>query len=922
MRLASLCRPHVFALCAVVAVILSGLPPSLQSFLTDLRYRWSPRQASGDIVLVAIDSKSLDQLGVWPWPRSLHAKLIRQLLAADPASIAFDIDFSARSDPQSDRAFSDALKAADGAVALAAFQQLSSAGAEAHLNMPAPEFSRDAWPAAVNVKVDADGLVRRYSSDQLLGKAHVISMAALLAGRETIKHDTFFIDFGIRPQSIPVVSYVDVLNASPDVLRQLAHKNIVIGGTAIELGDRFTVPIYGVLAGPLVQAMAAESLLQHRDLHMSSPVVGIAGLALLILIMHLAWSRTSAIARAVMLVGFALVVEGAAALLQANAPFIIDATYIHVAVVAYLLALALDEIDIQALLRRVAESRFQRFAASIGDGVVCADAKGRISVWNPGATRIFGFHPDEMIGKPIDTIWSHRGETANDFSVATLDKHALRQTGGETREITGRRKDGGLFPVEVCFSGWDAPEGFQIGAVVRDISERKREEMRIRYLAEHDTLTGLINRDKLYGQACELAASNAGNGDLALLVIGINNFHQINDTFGHGRGDEALFEIANRLKSSLREGELVARLHGDEFAVLVSGASAADKSTALGGQIAESFNGEAVEIGGRQFHFGFSIGAAVYPRDCTSIEELFGCAHMALDQAKGARQSFMSFDRGIKEAVASRLTVEAELAHALNNGEFELFYQPQVEIAEGRLIGAEALIRWRHPRRGLVPPAQFMPVVNSSAISDQVAEWVMRTACKQAARWTAHGHSIRVGVNLSPSLIHSRSLGSLVQKILAETSLPPSLLELEFTEDILLTDKQSALEIFQDVKKLGVRMVFDDFGTGYASLSYVRDFPLDGLKIDRSFVADLGANSVNAAIVDSTITMAKHLGLSIMAEGIEEPGVALLLTEMGCREGQGYLFGKPMPAAEIEAKYGLLAPHSAPPSRHDAIAAA
>jgi diguanylate cyclase (GGDEF)-like protein/PAS domain S-box-containing protein len=895
-------RPHVFALCAVVAVILSGLLPSLQGFLTDLRFRWTERPASGDVVLVAIDPKSLDQMGVWPWPRSVHAHLIRRLLTVEPGSIAFDVDFSARSDPQADQVFAEALKAADGAVALAAFEQVSTGTSDPHLNLPVPEFSSNAWLAAVNVRADAGGLVRRYSTDERLGKTQVPSIAELLSGRQFLKSDTFLIDFGIRPQSIPVVSYVDVLNGEPAALQQVAHKRIIVGGTALELGDRFTVPVHGIIAGPLLQAMAAESLLQGRDLHLSSPVVGIAGVVLLILLMHLTWTRLSAMSRVLLLVGFAVFVEAAAAIVQAKYPVVIDATYIHVAVAAYLVAVALDEIDFQALLRRIAESRFQRFAGSIGDGLVCADAKRRINVWNAGATRIFGIDADAMIGKPIDAIWG-----GDSFSVASLDQNALRRSGGETREIVGRREHGELFPIEVCFSGWDTPEGFQLGAVIRDISERKREEARIRYLAEHDTLTGLINRDTLYRHACEQAETGkgTGNGRLALLIVGINNFHQINDVFGHGSGDEALFEIAGRLRSTLVEGGLLARMHGDEFAVLLVGDDAAAKAMKLCAEIAEAFDGKALEVGGRQLHFSVSTGVAVYPRDCDSIEEVFGCAHLALGRAKSAKHPFAFFDRSIKESIESRMTLEAELARALDCGEFELFYQPQIEIAERRLIGAEALIRWRHPERGLVSPALFMPVVNASGISDDVGTWVMRTACRQAAAWAQRGHPIRVGVNLSPSMVHSRSLAPLIRRVLVETALAPSLLELEFTEDILLNDKESALEIFQEVKKLGVRVVFDDFGTGYASLSYLRDFPLDGLKIDRSFVGDLQGNAVNAAIVDSTITMAKHLGLSVIAEGIEEPGVAALLTEMGCHEGQGYLFGKPMPAAEFEAKYGF-----------------
>jgi EAL domain-containing protein (putative c-di-GMP-specific phosphodiesterase class I) len=300
------------------------------------------------------------------------------------------------------------------------------------------------------------------------------------------------------------------------------------------------------------------------------------------------------------------------------------------------------------------------------------------------------------------------------------------------------------------------------------------------------------------------------------------------------------------------------------------------------------------------------MGVALYPRDCGSVDELFGCAHLALDRAKSAGSGTrVVFDRTIREEMHARLMIEADLARALAEGEFELYYQPQVTIADGSLFGAEALIRWRHPQRGLISPGEFMPIVNNSAMSDPVAAWVIRSACRQAAAWARRGHAIRVGVNLASSLIRSGQLPALIEATLRETQLPASLLELEVTEDILLSESEGSLEMFRRVRRLGVRTVFDDFGTGYAGLSYLRKFPLDGLKIDRSFVMGLKANSADAAIVVSTIALARQLGLSVVAEGIEDRETLQLLAQMGCYEGQGYLFGKPMPAAEFERRYGL-----------------
>jgi EAL domain-containing protein (putative c-di-GMP-specific phosphodiesterase class I) len=277
---------------------------------------------------------------------------------------------------------------------------------------------------------------------------------------------------------------------------------------------------------------------------------------------------------------------------------------------------------------------------------------------------------------------------------------------------------------------------------------------------------------------------------------------------------------------------------------------------------------------------------------------------MALSRAKAARRGgHVLFEDSIRRELETRLTLEAELALAAERSEFELFYQPQLDLAEGRLIGAEALIRWRHPVRGLVSPAEFMPVVNTSPISEPIADWVLETACAKAAAWERAGHKLRIGVNLSPSQFRSGDLAISVAQALARTGLSPTSLELEFTEDILLHDEQGALHTFQKIQELGVRVVFDDFGTGFASLSYLKKFPLDGLKIDSSFVFGLLANPDDAAIVSSTIGLSKQLGLSVIAEGIENRATADFLVSMGCEEGQGYFFGRPMPASEFEAKF-------------------
>jgi diguanylate cyclase (GGDEF)-like protein/PAS domain S-box-containing protein len=891
---------------ALAIVLAGGWHNSLRHALADLRFAWQSRQASGDIVVIAIDASSIDRVGVWPWPRLLHAELIRQLQKADVQDIALDVDFSTPSDASSDRNFAEALQSAGGSVVLPSFHQPRTDRTTLHVNRPLQQFAEHSWPALVNVEVGSDGLVRRYPFGEQLDGKFVPAMAAVLAGQYDEKRTPFLIDFSIRTVGIPKVSFADVLRGDPATLQKLQGKKVIIGGTALELGDRFSVPNGVIVSGPVLQTLAAESLLQNRALQWTSPVVTLTCLALLALLMLFSWRRLSAGKRVALLAATAVAVEASAFALQAAFPLIPDTSLFQIAIIVYIAAIALDEIDIRDLLGRVAESRFQRVAMSLGDGLICTDSNYLITVWNPGATAIFGYLPEEMIGRPFDEICARDADTPA-FSV----KNAAELVAGTVIEFEGRRSNGEVFPVEASFSGWQGTDGFQFGAILRDISVRKREAERIRYLAEHDTLTGLINRNTLHAKLeAKIARAEADGRRVALLVVGIDGFQQVNDMLGHASGDLVLRAISERLMAVMPATGLVARLSGDEFAIAVPTIAIGQNVSRFAEQIGASFD-EPLLAGTRHLRVRVSIGAAVFPSDGRTAAELLSNSHMALSRAKATRRGgHVLFEDSIRRELETRLTLEAELALAAERNEFELFYQPQLHLADGRLVGAEALIRWRHPKRGLVSPGEFMPVVNTSPISERIAEWVLETACTTAAAWERAGQKLRIGVNLSPSQLQSGDLASSVAQALARTGLSPTSLELEVTEDILLHDEQSALNTFLKIQALGVRLVFDDFGTGFASLSYLKKFPLDGLKIDRSFVLGLLANPDDAAIVSSTIGLSKQLGLSVIAEGIEDRATADFLVSMGCGEGQGYFFGRPMPASEFEAKF-LTAPAAA-----------
>jgi diguanylate cyclase (GGDEF)-like protein/PAS domain S-box-containing protein len=901
-------RPHIFVVVALAIVLSSGWHSAFRNALTDLRFAWEQRQASGEIVVVAIDAPSIEKIGVWPWPRRLHADLLRQLEIAGVRDVAFDVDFSTPSDTASDQAFVETLEDAGGSVLLPSFKQPgadAANGTNVHINRPLKQFEDHSWSAVVNVGVEPDGLVRRYEFGESIDGQFLPSMGAVLAGQYAAKSARFLIDFSIRSASIPKVSYVDVLRGDDATLAKLKDKKVIIGGTALELGDRFSVPNGGIVSGPLLQTLAAESILQNRTLHWTSDIVTAMGLCIISLIMMLSWRRLAASVRVMILIGMAAAVEAIAILVQAKFPLILDTSLFHTAIAVYMTAIALDEIDFRDLLGRIAENRFQRIAMSLGDGLVCTDSDHLITVWNPGAAAIFGYDPAEMIGRPFNVICAaNNAVSTGSGSICNAVLACSQQPGGLVMEFDGRRRNGEVFPVEACFSGWQGTDGFQYGAVLRDISVRKREAERIRYLAEHDSLTGLANRTTLDGElAAMIAAAEMRAGEVTLLVLGLDGFQQINDMLGHTSGDLVLCAVSERLNAAIGEAGVVARLSGDEFAIAIQGAAMTETVAQLAQRIVLAFN-TPLQAGARQHRVKVSIGVASYPQGGRTADELLSNSHLAFCRAKATRRgSYVLFENSIRAELEARLTLETELALAAERNEFELFYQPQVRLIDGSLSGAEALIRWRHPVRGLVSPAEFMPVVNTSPISERIAAWVLETACRQARVWEQAGHDVRVGINLSPSQLQSGDLANSVKEMLDLTGLAPSRLELELTEDILLLDEQRVLDTFRRIQQLGVRVVFDDFGTGYASLSYLKKFPLDGLKIDRSFVLELIADSDDAAIVGSTIGLSKQLGLSVIAEGIENRATADLLMSMGCEEGQGYFFGRPMPAAAFESQF-------------------
>jgi diguanylate cyclase (GGDEF)-like protein len=454
-------------------------------------------------------------------------------------------------------------------------------------------------------------------------------------------------------------------------------------------------------------------------------------------------------------------------------------------------------------------------------------------------------------------------------------------------------------------------QGASFGSVVicTDLSDRRRAEARIQHMAHHDWLTGLANR-ALFRERLNAALQDAPQENeapdqvrFAVLCVDLDRFKAINDTLGHAAGDSLLQLVAARLQTLVREGDTVARIGGDEFTLLQLGINDTGQATALAERLIHEL-GQPYRLAGREMQIGASVGIVLAPLHGRDLDTILSFGDVALYQAKSqGRGRFSLFAPEMNDLQRERAELEGELRRAVTEGALHVHFQPQFDFETGRVVGAEALLRWKHPTRGPVPPSEFIPIAEEIGLITQLGGWVLATACREAAAWP---DDIRVAVNVSPAQFHAGGLVATVRAVLAESGLAPHRLELEITEGVLLRDSDLTRTALLDLKALGVRISLDDFGTGYSSLSYLRRMPLDKIKVDRSFVMALGHDPAAHALVRSIIGLATVLGLETNAEGVETKGQANMLREEGCQEAQGFFFGHPVPAERFLAVYERL----------------
>ena len=535
------------------------------------------------------------------------------------------------------------------------------------------------------------------------------------------------------------------------------------------------------------------------------------------------------------------------------------------------------------------------------EAIIVTDAENRIVATNPAFTLLTGYQPEEVVGRNPSLLSA--GNTPREvFSEMWA---SLQRDGAWQGELWDRRKSGEAYPKWLSISlvrDEDSTIRNYIGSFI-DISELKATQERIRHLAHHDTLTNLPNRFSLHEKLEQAVAFCRRNRmQLALMLIDLDRFKTINDTLGHHAGDELLVEVARRLLGAVRDSDIVARLGGDEFVVALPGIGSPDDAAHLADKITREIS-RPYQICGQEQRTTPSIGICLFPDDSQQIGDLLKNADVAMYHAKAkGRGNYQFFTEDMNIATTRRMTIESDLRLALERQEFELHYQPQLELRSGTIVGVEALIRWRHPARGMVPPGDFIPIAEEIGMIASIGDWVLQEACRQLKDWQQKGiANIRMSINLSAVQFLDKTLPARICDLLAEHGLSAGLLDLEVTESMSMASPDESISAMKTMRNSGLTLSIDDFGTGYSSLAYLKLLPINTLKIDRSFVKDIESDPNDADICDVTVLLAHKLGLEVVAEGVETEAQLKFLLSIGCEKIQGYLISKPLPAPEAEA---------------------
>ena len=897
-----------------------------------LIYDWNlaawARAPADNIIIVAIDEQSLRALGRWPWSRRLHAQLVRKLSAAGARGIILDIVFGEpdASDPAADAELAAAL-ADSGRVVLPVLGEQNRAGGQWLETLPVPALTKAAAGIGhVDVELDPDSIARSVYLKAGLGSPYwpTLALALLesthpatrwaLPGQRAAETDLspyvwrrdyrVLIPFAGPPGHFRHFSYSEVLSDAVNPA-SFHDKYVLVGATASGMDDALPTPVSG-LAQPMPGVEFNANVLDALQRGLTIQPLSSAWTLLLTEMLVLfslglyavcppRWTLPLAV------LAFLLTFASSFVLLHGAHLWFPPATALLIQGVSYPLWIWQRlRFAIRSLFEE--EERAQVTLHSIGDAVITTDAKGVVQYLNPVAESLLGDASAMLRGRSLGAIFQVVDDRDVDLVALCLEQGRLVKLPEPSMLVD---RVGRELPVRVSAAPMHDQKGRISGVVIAfgDLSEARQLSARMVYQATHDALTDLPNLNLLRDRLKQaIARARRTHQNLALLFVGLDHFKKINEGLGHTVGDALLRAVATRLRGCGRKEDTIARVGGDEFICVLEGLHQEDRVIDFCNKLMKILQ-YPFQVENRECFVTASIGICLFPKDGEDVETLLKNADTALHRAKEmGRDNFHFYAQDMHDRALDRLMLEQDLHRALERGDLELHYQPQLDLHRHRIIGVEALLRWRHPERGRIPPMLFVPLAEESGLIEIIGEWVLRTACRQATAWQVEGlPALRMAVNMSPRQFLRPGLAGTVERILRETDLDPRYLDLEITESLLMKDVESAIATMHELKAIGVRLSIDDFGTGYSSLNYLKRFPIDQLKIDKSFLREIETSRDDLAITLAMIAMAHGMGLTVIAEGVENEVQLAFLRANDCDEIQGYHIGRPVPAHEIAA---------------------
>ncbi|MEO1141333.1 MAG: EAL domain-containing protein, partial [Pseudomonadota bacterium] len=779
-----------------------------------------------------------------------------------------------------------------------------------HYNKPIPFFARHAWLGTVNIFLSKDNKVHAFPFGENLDGELTQSLPALIAGWAGQEEGQFEIDYSINPNSFNRLSFSDVVSGSfdPD---EIAGKAVLIGGSAIELRDFFLTPKHGIISGHTIQALAAETLIQNRILQEISVIYLFAGLFGLLILLTLLYGQQRFWLTIGTLAAIAVLLEALFVYLQSVALLSLDSAVFHSSIVLFLVFMTLREIDLRRLIIVVLKNENQRML-NVLSTIISDSFDGTLIIDRTGTIKYASKQADELLNSghslaemPIDNVELPDGF---ELEIAAALKSGQTKVSSNRKPdlVTFRRKKNDeekfleyvLTVSELTFQRalFQKPEVETFVCIsFRDVTEEHIAKERLKYLAYFDETTGTPNRAQLKDTLHRIL--KARSEEVAVLSFSLDRFENVVTARGHLFGEELLAAVARRVKTKFPDFDCISHLGGAHYGLICRKFCNQSKLISDAEELIKVVS-EPFELDGYGATVGAHAGIAMASPERCDAEGLIAQAQTACQQAVKAKSSApILYETDFEANVRTRQSLELDLWKALENNELFLVYQPQVRLSDGTPYGAEALVRWEHPTRGLVRPDEFIDIAEQSDLISHVGSWVMRQACMQAARWP---HNMKVAVNASASQFLQDDFIGIVDGAIAESRPSADRLEIEITESIFVDKPERVIDRIHRLKNKNISFALDDFGTGYSSFGYIQDLPLDKIKIDQLFIRNSTESDRSHSIVKAIATLAKNFGIKTVAEGIETSAHQVLAQRAGCTVGQGYLYGKPLRAEEFD----------------------